>query len=84
MCVYKPEDKALYKEYKRLEKMWKERSAEIVEDMILSGVDRVYSDDGLEYMKLVHMPDMEVKSHTKPGFDYVRFYWFQYPLFSFE
>ena len=43
MCVYKPEDKALYKEYKRLEKMWKDRSAEIVEDMILSGVDKVYS-----------------------------------------
>lgn len=73
MCVYRPEDKALYKEYKRLEKMWKDRSAEIVEDMILSGVDKVYSEDGLDYMKLVHMPETQIPNYVRKGYDYIRF-----------
>lgn len=73
MCVYKPEDKALYKEYKRLEKMWKDRSAEIVEDMILSGVDKVYSEDGMDYMKLVHMPETQIPNFIRKEYDYIRF-----------
>lgn len=73
MCIYRPEDKALYKEYKRLEKMWKDRSAEIVEDMILSGVDKVYSEDGLDYMKLVHMPETQIPNYVRKGYDYIRF-----------
>ena len=75
MCYYRPEDKELFKEFKRLEKLWKDRSAEIVEEMMRDGVDRVYSDNGVDYMKLVVMPPREVKAHTVDGYSYIRFYW---------
>ena len=73
MCIYKPEDKALYKEYKRLEKMWKDRSAEIVAEMMEDGVDKVYSEDGLDYMKLVNMPECVIPNYTRKGYSYIRF-----------
>ena len=74
MCYYRPEDKELFAEYKRLEKLWKDRSAQIVEEMIRDGVDKVYSDNGVDYMKLVNMPPREVKTHTVDGYSYIRFY----------
>ena len=74
MCVYRPEDKALYKEYKRLEKMWKDRSAEIVAEMMEDGVDKVYSEDGLDYMRLITMPEAMIPNYTRKAFSYIKFY----------
>lgn len=73
MCIYKEEDKALYKEYKRLENLWKTRAAEIVEEMIADGVDKVYSEDGLDYMKLVTMPECVIPNYTRKSYSYIRF-----------
>ena len=42
--------------------------------MIRDGVDKVYSDNGVDYMKLVNMPPREVKAHTVDGYSYIRFY----------
>lgn len=73
MRIYKEEDKALYKEYKRLENLWKTRAAEIVEEMIADGVDKVYSEDGLDYMKLVTMPECIIPNYTRKSYSYIRF-----------
>lgn len=73
MCVFRPEDKALYKEYKRLEKLWKDRSAEIIAEMVTDGVDKVYSEDGMSYMKLVVMPETQIPNYTRKSYSYIRF-----------
>lgn len=73
MCLYREEDKQLYKEYKRLEKLWKDRSAEIIAEMVTDGVDKVYSEDGMSYMKLVVMPETQIPNYTRKGYSYIRF-----------
>lgn len=76
MCLYNDADKQLYKEYKRLEKLWKDRSAEIIAEMVTDGVDKVYSEDGMSYMKLVVMPETQIPNYTRKSYSYIRFNWY--------
>ena len=80
MCIYNDADKQLYKEYKRLEKLWKDRSAEIIAEMVTDGVDKVYSEDGMSYMKLVVMPETQIPNYTRKSYSYIRFNWYNYLL----
>ena len=77
MCLYNDADKQLYKEYKRLEKLWKDRSAEIIAEMVTDGVDKVYSEDGMSYMKLVVMPETQIPNYTRKSYSYIRFNWYK-------
>lgn len=75
--IYKVEDRELYNSYMELKKKWEARSKELVEEMIASGVDKEYSEDGTGYIKLINMPEAKIPNYTRKGFSYIRYYWWK-------
>lgn len=72
--IYKVEDRELYNSYMELKKKWEARSKELVEEMIATGVDKEYSEDGTGYIKLINMPEANIPNYTRKGFSYIRYY----------
>jgi len=71
MMELRVEDYELYRQFKEIERQWKNRSAEIVEEMIEKGVNRIEDEMG-RHFTLVVMPETVIKEHTRKSYTYLR------------
>lgn len=64
-------DYELYIAFKALEKKWKDRSAEIIDEMIASGVDKIWTEDQTHSIKLVKMPEAQIPNYVRKSYQYI-------------
>ena len=63
----------LSREKARIERLMKELQPELMVDMELKGIDKMVSEDGSCYIKLIHMPAVD-KAYHQEAYNYIRAY----------